>query len=61
MPRKTMKSKRSRRRTLRRKAKRGGNLAQTSAVDRQNMDFPSSAFAKNIGSPVNSADPFYFK
>ena len=50
-----MKSKKSRRRTLkRRKIRRGGNLAQPPGpVDRQNMDFPSAGF-KNPGTPAET-------
>jgi hypothetical protein len=54
MPRKTKKSKKSRRRTLRRKAKRGGNLAQSAApLDRQNMDLPTAGF-KSPGTPTET-------
>ena len=58
MRRKTRKSKKSRRRTLRRRVKRGGNLAQAAGpVDRQNMDFPSAGF-KNPGTPTETGAPY---
>ena len=54
MPRKTIKrSKRNRRRTLKRLRRKGGSNSQA-------LKIPDGAFGRGVGSPVNSADPFYF-
>jgi len=53
MPRKTRKQyRRSRRRTLRHKKRKGGG-------DSQSLQIPSSAFGPKIGAPVNSTDAWY--
>ena len=54
MPRKTIKRRRNRRRTLKRLRRKGGG-------DSQALKIPDAAFSRGVGSPVNSADPFYFK
>ena len=57
MPKKTLKQRRNRQRTLRRLRR----VRRKGGADRQALEIPSSAFGPKIGAPLNSADPFYFK